>query len=122
MGTEHTTRPQILLALRRWKPRMSLRRLGDMINGAQLHVVEAKTESSAMLAFGIVLDGTLLVRIGEEQWLLGPGEVFGMSQYAVKEGNSPVSLRSTTGTVRYLGFSHDDVATLGFARARPVST
>ncbi len=122
MATQAVTKSQLLLALRQHYPHMSLRRMGDMIKGATLEVVEPNVDWQASLAFGIPLDGPLYVTSGEEKWFIRPGEVFGMRQYALKGGDSPVWLKSTTTTVRYLTFSHNNVSSLGFARAHPIST
>jgi hypothetical protein len=122
MATQQMTKPHLLLALRQHYPQMSLRRIGDMIRGATLEVVEPNEDWSASMAFGIPLDGTLYVKSGEEQLFVRSGEVFGMNQYTLKRSNSAVLLRSTIKTVRYLAFSHGHVSLLGFARVHATST
>ena len=118
MGAQRATRSQMLVELRRWLPNASLRKLGDMIDGAKLVVIEGQSESSTSLAFGLVLDGRLRVTAeGAETRWVGPGEIFGMIQYAMHRMDAPVLLTSTTNTVRYLAFSHDDVAKRGYARS-----
>jgi hypothetical protein len=85
--------------------------------------MESKAKSSTALAFGLVLEGMVGVTIadGETRWV-GPGEVFGMIQYELNRGNTPVLLTSTTRPVHYLAFSHEDVAMGGFARSGALST
>ncbi len=122
MATQQITKPQLLLTLRQHFPHMSLRRVGDMIQGATLHVLEPNVDWPASLAFGIPLDGTLYVTMGEEKSIVRPGEIFGMSQYEQNGGDSTVRLKSTIKTVHYLAFSHGTIESLGSARLRPVST
>lgn len=118
MGTQSATRSQMLVALRRWMPNASLRRIGDILDQAKVITVEGKAEYSTSLAFGMVLDGTLRVAMegGETRWI-GPGDVFGMAQYELNRVDSAARLMgTTTKTVRYLAFSHADIASLDSAR------
>jgi len=120
MGTKSATRSQMLVALRRWMPNASLRRIGDLLDQAKVVTVEAKGETWTSIAFGMVLDGTLRVaREGGEARFIGPGEVFGMAQYELNRFDSPVVLSGATKTTRYLAFSHADVASFDSARRSP---
>lgn len=117
MGVRSATRSQILVALRRWMPNVSVRKLGDMLDRAKLVELDVKGAPPATLAFGLVLDGTVRVTVegGDTRWV-GPGEVFGMAQYELNQSDNHVLLRSTTKTAHYLAFSHADVATHGLVR------
>lgn len=119
MGTRTATRSQMLVALRRWMPNASIRRIGDLLDQAKVISVEAKSEYSTSIAFGMVLDGTLRISMeGSEPRWIGPGEVFGMAQYELNRFDSAVRLEGTTKPVRYLAFSHADIASLDPARQR----
>lgn len=113
MGTQSVNRAQVLIALRRSLPNMSLRRLGDLVDSAKLVTVSGKKESVASLAFGLVLDGTLRVTMeGAPTRWVGPGEVFGASLYEHQKIDNPVKLAGSSNTVRYLAFSHATMETI----------
>jgi|GEM_PF-6509961 hypothetical protein len=109
MGRRTATRTHVLVALRRYKPNMSLRRLGDLIDSATLEEVKGDVVSEGSLAFGIVRDGLLRVTVdGETQWV-GPGEVFGISQYLLKSGNYQMKITGMQPANHYLAFTHEMV-------------
>jgi len=88
---------------------MSLRRLGDLIDSATLEEVKGDVVSEGSLAFGIVRDGLLRVTVdGETQWV-GPGEVFGISQYLLKSGNYQMKITGMQPANHYLAFTHEMV-------------
>lgn len=121
MGIRTATRSQLLMTLRRWMPTMSLRRLGDVLDGAKLVTIEGNSESTATAAFGLVLEGMLHVAVeGENSRWVGPGEIFGMTTYRFSGKDSAMSLSARTQTVRYLAFSQSELTTLSFIR-RPGS-
>jgi hypothetical protein len=93
-----------------------------MVDGAQLLTLDAQKDAPASLAFGLVLKGTLRVTAdsGETRWV-GPGDMFGMTQYELNPGDNSLLLRSTITAVSYLAFSAEHVAKQGFARVRPLS-
>jgi hypothetical protein len=123
VGVRSATRSQILVALRRWMPNVSVRKLGDLIDRAKLVELDNKGAPSAILAFGLVLDGTIRVMVegGDTRWV-GPGEVFGMAQYQLSQGDMRLLLTSTTKTAHYLAFTHANVATQGLVRRAPPLT
>jgi hypothetical protein len=117
MGTQSATRSQMMVALRRWMPNASLRRIGDLLDQAKVMTMEGKSELSTSLAFGLVLEGTMRVTVegGETRWI-GPGEVFGIGRYQLNRADAPTLLTNTTKSARYLAFSHADIAPLTGAR------
>ena len=123
MGLRRATRSQALIALRQWMPNKSIRRLGDMIDKAELITLQVPPKDQEpqppilppSLAFGVVLEGLLAVTInGEKRWV-GPGQVFEVPA-EVAGGKSPISLALATNTVRYWAFSRETVAGMGFVR------
>lgn len=117
MGVRNASRSQILVALRRSMPNVSVRRLGDLIDRAKLVELEGKEAPTVPLAFGLVLDGTVRVTAeGADTRWVGPGEVFGMAQYEIYHTDTRISLTSTTKKAHYLAFSHEDLVMQGLTR------
>jgi len=126
MGLRRATRAQALIALRQWMPNQSIRRLGDMIDQAELITLQAppppKPQEPApspklppSLAFGLVLEGLLGVTInGEKRWV-GPGQLFEVPSNPQGD-KTPISLALATNTVRYWAFSRETVTSMGFVR------
>ncbi len=121
MAIRTATRSQLLMTMRRWMPAMSLRRLGDILSDATLVTVESNAESVTTAAFGLVVEGTLQVRVeGEGSHWVGPGEIFGISQYQFSGKDAAMVLSARAQPVRYLAFSQSTLRTLNFIR-RPSS-
>jgi len=117
MGLRKATRSQALIALRQWMPNKSIRRLGDMIDKAELLTLQASPAPKLppSLAFGLVQDGMLRVTANGETRSVGPGQVFEVPEE--QPGGVPqVSLALTTNTVRYWAFSRESVESMGFVR------
>lgn len=117
MAIRTATRSQLLMTLRRWMPGTSLRRLGDVLSSAKLVTVEGNAESMTTAAFGLVVQGTLQVKVeGEGSHWVGPGEIFGISQYQFSGKDAAMVLSARVQTVRYLAFSQSTLRTLNFIR------
>ncbi len=127
MGAQSATRSQMLMTLRNRMPNASLRRIGDMLNNANVLALEKpKTETTQSqtflsVAFGLVLEGTLRVHEGGETRWVRPGELFGMNQYQQTGKEASISVTCATQAVRVLVFSSADVANMGLIRARPAA-
>ena len=122
MVGRRATRSQILVALRRSMPNVSVRRLGDLIDRAKLIELNNKDSLTATVAFGFVLDGTVRVAMeGAETRWVGPGELFGMARYDLDHRDHHVELTSTTKTAHYLAFSDAEMDIEGFLGRVPHS-
>jgi hypothetical protein len=120
MGAQTATRAQVLVALRRWKPNMSLRRLGDLIDSGKLMSVKGDHEIPASLAFGVVIEGAMRIKVEDAPWRwVGPGETFGTSEYELTPRDMPVTIVGVSNTTRYLAFAHDSVEGLNFSARAP---
>lgn len=128
MANQAMTRSQLLVTLRHWLPNASLRRLGDLVDSANVVTLEKPAPdkqtvpAKVPLAFGVVLQGTLRVTIeGEGTRWVRPGDIFGMTRYQTTRQDALASLVCATPTVQILSFTMNDVSGFGYVRAQPTS-
>jgi hypothetical protein len=107
MGTQTANRARVLVALRRWRPNASLRRLGDLMNSAKSMTINGDHAVTAPLPLAIVIYGSLRVKVEDGPWQwVGPGEIFGSSQYETRPIETPVTIVSVSKTAQYLALPY----------------
>jgi len=116
MAQGKMTRAELLLALRRAIPGVSVRRLGDLISAGTLSELAAGEKLDADMAFCVVLEGALVVReVDRPPRAIRAGESYGLTRYALSASDGTVKLAAQKSGTRCLAFTHDTLLALGLA-------